>query len=146
LNPNSASPPPPGISLPSSCWLGQDEGIISTTGNAIFHITANKTGDWFTTTYTGEAAVYPLVENNGVPVFDPNTQNDEVDTSGSPLATGHMTQWFGAEDNNKNSVNHATVHFTGTDASGNPVNLFGHFQFATNANGDPTAMTGSITC
>lgn len=147
LNPNSASPPPPGISLPSNCWLGQDNGIISTYGNGIFHDTMNKTGDWFTTTYTGDAAVYPLVEDsNGVPAFDPNTMNDIVDSSGTPLATGHLTQWFGSEDNNKNGVQHATVHFNGTDKDGHPVSLFGHFQFAINAHGDPTAMSGAITC
>lgn len=146
LNPNGANPPPPGIVLPANCWLTQDEGIISTNGNAIMHYTVNKTGDWFTTTYTGDAAVFPLVENDGVPVSDPNTGNNEVDTSAAPLATGHMTQWFGAEDNKQNGVQHATVHFQGTDANGNPVNLQGHFQFATNANGDPTAMVGSISC
>lgn len=146
LNPNSASPPPPGISLPSGCWLTQDNGILSTFGNGVLHGIGNKTGFWFTTTYAGDAAVFPLIEVNGVPVSDPNTGNDEVDTSAAPLATGHLTQWFGAEDNNKNGVTHATVSFNGTDAAGNPVSLNGHFQFGTNASGQPTAMVGSITC
>jgi hypothetical protein len=143
LNPTGA---PPGVSVPANCWLGQDNGIISTDGNGVFHMIGNKTGFWFTSTYTGEAAVYPLVLDNGVPVSDPNTGNNEVDTSQPPLATGHLTQWFGNEDNNKNGVEHATVTFKGTDSSGNPVNLDGHFQFAMNANGEPTATVGSITC
>lgn len=146
LNPNSASPPPPGISLPVGCWLTQDEGIISTDGNVIFHQIGNKTGWWFTTTYAGQAAVYPLVEVNGVPVVDPNTGNDEVDNSAAPLATGHLTQWFGSEDNNKSQVIHATVHFDGTDVSGNPVSLFGHFQLTFNAAGQPTATSATFTC
>ena len=138
--------PPPGVSVPSDCWLGTTNGLISTNGNGVFHWTANKTGFWMTGTYTGDAAVYPLVLVDGQPVMDPNTQSNEVDTSAAPLATGHLTQWFGNEDNNKNGVEHATVTFRGTDASGNPVSLQGHFQFATNANGDPTAVFGSITC
>jgi hypothetical protein len=146
LNPNSASPPPPGISLPVGCWLSQDEGIISTNGNAILHDITNKTGEWFTTTYTGQAAVFPLIEINGVPVVDPTTGDDEVDSSGTPIATGHLTQWFGNEDNNKNQVSHATVHFDGTDASGNPVSLFGHFQATFNAAGQPTATSATFTC
>jgi hypothetical protein len=146
FNPNGSNPPPPGISLPAGCWLNQNEGIISTDGNGVFHMIGNKTGFWFTTTYTGEAAVYPLVLNSGVPVSDPNTGNNEVDLSQPPIATGHLTQWFGSEDNNQNAVQHATVHFNGTDASGNPVHLDGHFQFATNASGQPTAMVGSVTC
>lgn len=84
--------------------------------------------------------------DNGLPVADPTTGNNLVDTTAPPAATGHLTQWFGSEDNNKNGVQHATVHFDGTDAAGDPVSLDGHFQFALNANGQPTAMVASITC
>lgn len=138
--------PPPGITPPVNCWLGTTNAIVSTNGNGVFHFTGNKTGTWFTTTYTGDAAVYPLILVNGQPVTDPNTGNNEVDTSAAPLATGHLTQWFGDENNNKNGVEHATVTFKGTDAAGEPANLQGHFQFATNANGQPTAILGSLTC
>lgn len=140
-------PPPPGITFPSQCWPGTTNAIVSTFGNAVMHDTTNKAGDgWFTTTYTGEAAAYPLALVNGQPVTDPNTDNNEVDMSGTPLATGHLTTWFGSEDNRKNSVQHATLSFHGVDAQGNPVSLTAHFQFATNAQGQPTAMTGSVTC
>lgn len=145
FNPNSPNTPP-GISLPGGCWLTPNEGIVSTGGNAVMHSTFNKTGAWFTTTYTGDAAVYPLVLVGGLPVQDPNTGNDLVDTSGVPSATGHLTTWFGDENNNQNGVEHATVTFQGTDSSGNAVSLSGHFQLATNANGQPTATVGSVTC
>jgi hypothetical protein len=144
FNPNSQNAVP--VTLPSTCWLSPDDGIVSTDGNAIQHSTFNKTGGWFTTTYTGGAAVYPLVLNNGVPVQDPNTGNNEVDTTNGPLATGHLTTWFGNEDNNKNGVTHATASFHGTLADGTAVNLNGHFQVATNANGVFTVVGGGVTC
>lgn len=146
LNQNSPNPPPPGIVAPAGCWLGTDNGILSTDGNVIFHQIDNKTGGWFTTTYTGQAEVFPLVEVDAVPQVDPNTQNDEVDTSAPPIASGHLTTWFGDEDNNRNEVTHATVHFRGTDNSGNPVDLFAQFQLGTNANGQMTVENASITC
>jgi hypothetical protein len=137
---------PPGISLPGDCWFPSNDAFMSVSGNQIFHENFNKTGDWFTTTFTGDAAVYPIVfESPGVPQLDENG-NDVVDTSGTPAATGHLTVWTGGADNNKNSVHHATLTFNGTDASGNPVSMQGHFQFATNAAGDPTATVGSLTC
>lgn len=140
-------PPPPGVTVPSQCWLAHTSGIVSTFGNAVLHDTTNKAGDdWFTTTYTGDAAAYPLVLVNGQPVTDPNTGNSEVDMSGTPQATGHLTTWFGSEDNNQNSVQHATLSFHGVDAQGNPVSLTARFQFAINAQGQPTAVTGAVTC
>lgn len=149
FNPNSPNNGGPGRpTLPDGCWMTQDDALVSTVGNAVLHGIGNKTGFWFTSTYTGQADVWPLVlDSNGNPVDDgTGNNNDAVDTSGSPLATGHMTLWFGQEDNNKNGVIHATVSFNGVDANGTPVSLTGHFQFATNANGDITAATGSISC
>lgn len=147
FNPNSQNTPP-GITVPSGCWLPDTYALVSTDGNAVAHGTGNKTGFWFTSTYTGDAAVLPLVlDSNGNPVPDPNNQgNDEVDMNATPIATGHMTTWFGTEDNNKNGVLHATVTFHGNDTSGNPADISGHFQFATNANGQPTAMVGTVNC
>lgn len=148
FNPNSPNNGGPGPTVPDGCWMTQDDAIVSTVGNAIQHGIDNKTGFWFTSTYTGQADVWPLVlDSNGNPIDDGSgNHNDAVDPSGSPIATGHLTLWFGQEDNNKNGVTHATVSFNGVDANGTPVNLKGHFQFATNANGDVTAATGSITC
>ena len=137
---------PPGISLPSTCWFPSNDAFMAVSGNMILHETTNKTGDWFTSTFTGDAAVYPIVfASPGVPQLDAN-DNDVVDTSGTPAATGHMTIWDGGADNNKNGVNHATLHFNGTDSSGNPVSMFGHFQFAMNAAGTPTGMVASLSC
>ncbi len=129
--------------LPAGCWATPDVAIVSTSGNAIQHVTVNKAGDfWFTSTFTGDAAVYPVVQ----PVqFDQN-DNVVVDTSGAPLYSGHLTTWFGEEDNKQNGVTHATVSFHGSAADGTSVNLNGHIQYATNANGDPTAQAAQVTC
>jgi hypothetical protein len=142
-NPNNPAP-----TLPTGCWMNTTEAIVSTSGNDIMHSTVSKDQDefWFTTTYTGDASVYPLVLVDGHPVQDPNTGDNEVDMSGAPIATGHLTSWFGQEGNQKNGVLHATVTFHGTDANGNPVNINGHIQYATNANGVPTAQVSTVTC
>lgn len=133
--------------LPDGCWLPTTDAIMSTFGNAILHSTVNKADDfWFTSTYTGDAAVYPIVfASPGVPEVDQN-DNDVLDTSGAPLATGHLTTWFGISDNNQNGVQHATLTFKGTEADGTAVGITGHFQVATNANGDVTATPASISC
>jgi hypothetical protein len=151
FNPNSPNTPP-GLSLPAGCWLTSTEAIVSTDGNAIMHSTFNKNGGWFTTTYTGGAAVYPLVlDSQGNPIQDENG-NNEVNTSAAPLATGHLTTWFGDENNGakngnvKVDVEHATASFHGTDSSGNTVNLNAHFHIGTNQYGQPTATVTSATC
>lgn len=141
-------PQPGAPTVPGGCWFpGDADAFMSTYGNAVQHFTANKAQDfWFTSTYTGDAAVYPIVfVALGVPAQDEN-QNDVLDTSGSPLATGHLTIWFGQSDNNQNGVQHATLTFRGSEADGTPVELQGHFQFAVNANGQPTGVTGAISC
>jgi hypothetical protein len=150
LNPADA---PPGVTPPPGCWLGTDNGIVSTDGNVIMHQTVNKTGGWFTTTYAGDANVYPLLLVNGQPVVDPITGDNEVDTSGGPIATGHLTTWFGDENNSvdpvtgvpKVDVEHATVSFHGTLTNGTAVNLNGHFQFALHS-GTPQVMNANISC
>ncbi|HEX4864520.1 MAG TPA: hypothetical protein VFV02_10630 [Acidimicrobiales bacterium] len=146
FNPNSQNNP--GISAPAGCWLPDTYALVSTNGNAVAHGIGNNTGFWFTTTFTGQAEALPLVlDTNGNPIPDPNnTGNDLVDTTAAPIATGHMTTWFGSEDNNKNGVFHATLTFHGTDIAGNPADISGHFQFAMNANGQPTAMVGTVSC
>src|SRR5215469_14553200 len=127
---------PPGISLPNGCWFpGNTSAFVSTDGNLILHEIGNKNGGWFTSTYTGDAAVYPIVfASPGIPKLDSNG-NDVVDTSATPAATGHLTIWDGDESNKQNEVSHATLTFKGTDSSGNPVSMTAHFQFATNAAG-----------
>lgn len=133
--------------LPAGCWLPSTDAIMSTFGNAIMHSTVNKADDfWFTSTYTGDAAVYPIVfASPGVPMVDEN-DNDVLDTSGVPLATGHLTTWFGEEDNNQNGVQHATLNFKGVEADGSPVSINAHFHISTNANGELTATPLNISC
>lgn len=129
--------------LPDGCWANPGIAIVSSDGNAIQHFTLNKAQDfWFTSTFTGDAAVYPVVQ----PVQFDNNGNVIVDTSGPALYTGHLTTWFGQEDNNKNGVTHATVSFHGASPAGTTVNLNGHIQYATNAAGQPTAQVAAATC
>ena len=129
--------------LPAGCWANPDLGIVSTFGNAVLHFTVNPAQDfWFTTTYEGDAAVYPLA----LPPTKDSNGNYILNRSGSALYTGHLTTWFGFEGNQYNSVIHATASFHGTNPAGQAVNLNGHFQFATNAQGVPTAQVSSITC
>jgi hypothetical protein len=129
--------------LPAGCWANPTLAIVSVDGNAVQHVTVNKAQDfWFTSTFTGDAAVYPVVQ----PVQFDSDGNVIVDTSGPALYTGHLTTWFGQEDNNQNGVDHATVSFHGADAAGNMVNVNGHVQYATNAAGQPTAQVARVTC
>lgn len=135
-----------GPTLPTGCWMPATDALVSTSGNGIQHFIGNKTGGWFTSTYSGGAAVYPIVfDTDGNPVPD-GRGNDSVDMTGAALATGHLTTWFGNEANQKNGVMHATLTFSGVDSSGNAVSLSGHFQFATNAAGQPTAIVGDLSC
>jgi len=138
FTPENGAPP-----LPADCWANPGLAIVSTTGNAVQHFTVNKADDfWFTTTYAGDAAVYPVAQ----PVTFDDNGNVVVDTSNGPLDTGHLTTWFGEEDNKQNEVNHATVSFHGTNAAGQAVNLNAHVQYGSNANGDPTVSNASVNC
>lgn len=135
----SDSPP-----LPADCWANPDLVIVSTTGNAVEHDTVNKAGDfWFTTTYAGEAAVYLTTDvgydSDGNAVVDPNAQ---------PLYVGHLTTWFGMNDNNKNSNSTVTASFHGTSTSDSSqtVSLNGGMHYTMNANGDTTVTNAQATC
>jgi hypothetical protein len=129
--------------LPVGCWANPNIAIVSTDGNAVQHSTVNKAQDfWFTSTFTGNAAVYPVAQ----PVQYDSNGNVVVDSSGPALYVGHLTTWFGQEDNNQNNVFHATVSFHGADSAGNAVNINGHMQYATNAAGQPTAQVAQATC
>jgi hypothetical protein len=138
--PGNGAPP-----LPAGCWANPLLAIVSTDGHAVFHDTTNRAGDdWFTTTYAGGGAVYPVPQP---PTFD-SDGNVVVDTTNGPLYAGHLTTWFGQEDNHKNGVFHATVSFHGTSVADptQAVSLNAHVQFATNANGTPTAQTAAAIC
>jgi hypothetical protein len=133
--------------LPATCWVNANEALVSTDGNAIQHTTVNKAQDfWFTTTYTGGAAVYPIMLNpDGTPYLDPATQSVVPDMSKAPLGTGHLTTWFGQEDNKANGVDHATLSFEGALASGQAVSLHGELHSGTSASGNQQ-LHGSVSC
>jgi len=129
--------PPP--DLPSTCPVSPPLAFIPTTGNAIQHLTVNGAGDgWFTTTFEGSTQLFEgfLIDQNG-----------DVAPVGDLLYTGHLTTWFGSEDNNKNGVFHATLSFHGTSPDGNAsLSLHAAFDVTMNANGTVTATPTSVNC
>ena len=129
--------------LPDGCWANPDLAIVSADGNAVEHSTFNKAGDfWFTSTYAGGAAVYPVAQ----PVAYDSHGDVIPDTSSDPLYVGHLTTWFGRNDNNRNGTFTATVSFHGTSTDGEAVNLTGFMHMAFNANGDLVVLNSGATC
>jgi hypothetical protein len=86
---------------------GAPAGMISGSGNGVFHITINKAGDFWLTT-TQEANFLFVADDPTLPNF-----------------AGHFAAWFGISDNLANSVIHSitNVNATATDGSGATVNL-----------------------
>jgi hypothetical protein len=120
---------------------------MSTDGNAVLHTTVNRAQDfWLTTTYTGDAVALPLVFNPDGTIAVDSNDNDVVDQTAAPLATGHLTVWFGTEDDKQAGVQHATVSFHGTEANGTAVNLDGHFQLVMDSVGNRKVIKGSVSC
>ncbi len=90
------------------------------TGNSVQHITVNGAGDfWFTATFEGTGTL----------------------TTGGHTYAGHLMDWFGQEDNNKNGVLHATFNFVGDG-----LTVHGAFDTTTNANGTVTADHFNVSC
>ncbi len=92
-------------------------GVLSNV-NAVFHFTINRAGDsWSTGTIEG-----------GVTLTVPST---------GATYTGHFSQWFGSEINNKNNVSNMTfnAHLRAPDGS----TLDAHFSigFGISASGQP---------
>jgi len=80
----------------------------------------NGAGDsWFTATFEGTGTV----------------------TTGGKTFAGHLMDWFGNEDNNKNGVVHATFNF-----NGDGLTIHGAFDMTTNANGTVTANHFTVNC
>jgi len=129
--------PPP--DAPAGCPLQLPIAFVPISGNAIQHDTTNKAGDdWFTTTFTGTVDAYA-----GVITDD----EGDVAPTGPMLYSGHLTTWFGAEDNKQNGVFHSTLDFHGTSPDGSStVRLHGNFDVTTNANGKLTATPVNLTC
>lgn len=126
-----------------------DFADINATGNGVFHENVSKTGDWFTTTFTGTATVafYPPADA----VFDQN--GNLVSLTGTPdmTVTGHLTQWFGGADNNQNALFHGTVNFQGTVVgSGAPIGfhnvVHGAWLPGADPNGPPSFFSNVASC
>jgi hypothetical protein len=116
--------------IPVSCD-GPGVTAYQGTGNSVMHLTINNAGDsWFTQTTEGTVTLT-------------TTWNGK-----STTWTGHAAEWFGAEDNNKNSVQHATFNFQGVSATDTSMTLSMHAAFTTttNANGVITVNNQTVTC
>jgi len=104
--------------IPIGC--GGPTLTYTATGNSVVHITINGAGDsWFTATFEGTGTV----------------------TTGGTTFAGHLMDWFGNEDNNKNGVVHATFNF-----QGDGLTIHGAFDTTTNANGTVTADHFTVNC
>ena len=138
---------------PGSCpsWAINDNVFMNMAGNGVQHLNYNAAGDaWFTTTFTG---------NGTIAFYDPtlpytfDQYGNITGFTGSAVPTtltGHLTQWFGFESNNKNAVGHGTVEFNGTvDGTGTPFTLHFHQQavwaVGANPNTDPPKLLISLT-
>ena len=113
--------------IPVTC-AGPGLSLINATGNGVQHLTVNGTGDWFTETFAGVGTLTML----------------------PPGATyqGHVQTWFGSEDNNQNSVVHATLNFDGANVADPSQILHMHaaFDVTVNADGTITADHFTVDC
>ena len=92
-------------------------GVVSNL-NAVFHFTINGAGDaWFTGTIEGDVTL--TVPSTGI------------------TYTGHFSQWFGSEFNNKNSVNNSTFNAHLTAPNGSTIDSHVSFGFGVSASGQP---------
>jgi hypothetical protein len=92
--------------------------VTAVATNSVFHITEQADGNsWVTGT------------DEGIATFTP-------EAAGGISASGHFTSWFGAANNNKNSVEHDTntIHLLGTDGSRISLHLREHV--STNGKGE----------
>lgn len=114
-------------------------GLVTSSGNGVFHITINATGFWVTGTNEGtflfqpisNAVVIgpdgkPVLDSNGNFVLDPPTPQV---IAGAVTIAGHFAAWFGDENNLNNGVQHFTTNILGTDSTGQPfsAHIVGHF-------------------
>lgn len=123
--------------LPASCPVQLPVVIVSNNGNGVVHLNVNNNGDWFTSTYEGDATLSQLLGFSGRRAI-----------AGPPLFQGHLETWFGSEDNKQNSVIHTTLNYHGTSLTDPSlsISIHGFFGLTTNANGDVTANPISLDC
>jgi hypothetical protein len=107
---HGAFPPMPVTPL---CGSAAPGGLLTATGNAVFHITVNAAGDtWITTT---QEAWFNLVPDTGTVTY-----------------TGHLAIWFGVSVNNSNFVAHDifNIHAVGSDGSTISLNIVDHLNMS----------------
>ena len=111
-------PPPP-------CIPPDATGALSNV-NTVFHITINGAGDvWLTGTLEGDVNI--AARSTGLSY------------------TGHFTEWFGTEINNRNSVSNFTfnIHLTASDRS--TLDVHASIGFGVSASGQPI-MHMNLVC
>jgi hypothetical protein len=95
------------------CGNAAPGGVLSSTGNAVFHITINSAGDvWVTST---QEAWFTLVPDTGTVTY-----------------SGHFATWFGESLNRNNAVLHDVfnVQATGSDGSTLSINIVDHLSMS----------------
>jgi hypothetical protein len=137
VNPVVTGPAPPFVTFVGSCpdFLSTDTWALNyTDGNAHFHFTQNKNGDWGGGTSNGPAVL---------------TSSD-----GTVQYTGQATQWFGDGQNSNpggpptnQSASGFTFHFNGSGPAGT-ISIQAHGHQTTNNAGTPTSNVnaGTVTC
>ncbi len=117
--------------IPVTC-VGPGLTSYTGTGRWIQHLTVNNADDtWYTETTEGNVTLW-------------TTTLDGQRTSW----TGHVQEWFGDEENNKNTVQHATFNFQGVSTTDPSKTLSMHAAFTatTNANGVLVVNNQTVTC
>jgi len=97
--------------------------------NAVFHLTVNDNGDWATGTVEGTVA------------FAPTDQSQ-------PSYFGHITQWFGENDNLQNQTASFTFHanLRGSDGSRLAVHEVAHMSVSANGINSVSFDRPRLTC
>jgi hypothetical protein len=124
-NPLLTGPPPSFVSIPSNCpaFLSSDTWTLDfVDGNAVFHFTQNKNGDWGGGTAEGPAVL---------------TSSD-----GTMQYSGHGTEWFGQGNNSGGqTVFGFTTNFNGRGPAGS-LSIHANGHLTTNNSG---TLTSNVT-
>jgi hypothetical protein len=105
-----------------------DLAVITTTFNSVFHITEFANG---TVHVTGTATGRFLL--------------DTIDAS-KPDFSGHFTQWFGFNGNNRSAAGTSTFTVVGKGTDGSRLRFHDTMHFTVNANGVVTVEFDKPTC
>jgi hypothetical protein len=106
------------VGPPNPPCIPPDATGVASNVNAVFHITINGAGDsWSTGTIEGD-----------VTLTVPST---------ATTYTGHFSEWFGSEANNKNFVNNMTFNAHLTAPNGSTIAAHLSFGFGVSASGQP---------